>query len=197
MTEEIGRVDSICPVCLRRIAARFKAFYAGTDGCNLQLSGGEPTMRADLPEIIGSAKSAGFAFVQLNTNGLRLAAGSDLAAVYRDAGLSSIFLQFDGICDQVYNSLRGRALWAEKQQALKNLARAGLGVVKRRPDDLDAFLARAREHTFSISAMAFQDIWNLNLERLQGCCVHIAPADGGLVPFCAYNLTAIDGRALH
>ena len=66
------------------------------------------------------------------------------------------------------------------------------------PDnDLDRFLARAKTHSFTISAMAFQDAWTLNLERLQGCCIHVAQPDGRLVPFCAFNLTSRDGRSLY
>src|SRR5512136_2306555 len=38
----------------------------------VQLSGGEPTVRDDLPKLIAMAKAAGIDFVQLNTNGLRL-----------------------------------------------------------------------------------------------------------------------------
>jgi uncharacterized radical SAM superfamily Fe-S cluster-containing enzyme len=45
--------------------------------------------------------------------------------------------------------------------------------------------------------MAFQDAWSLNLERLQGCCIHVAQPDGRLVPFCAFNLTSRDGRSLY
>jgi uncharacterized radical SAM superfamily Fe-S cluster-containing enzyme len=64
-------------------------------------------------------------------------------------------------------------------------------------DDLGRFLARANSHTFQISAMAFQDAWSLNLERLQGCCIHVAQADGRLIPFCSFNLTARNGTSLH
>ncbi len=348
LVEVTGRCNLQCPVCfagsgntagsdedIGQISDRFAAIFASTGGCNLQISGGEPTMREDLPDIINAAGKAGFTFIQLNTNGLRLAADLNLAEKYRDAGLSSVFLQFDGISDQPYRVLRGRPLWSEKQRALENLARVGLGVVlvatvardvnedmlwdivrfgieqqptvrgvhfqplsffgryptgftidhvtlpeimtdlqkqsagilqaadfnppgcehalcsfsakylvnadgkpmrlgqgnscncqptlaeegarqsidatarqwgpvtlpsaavNHQPDDLDDFLARARTHTFSISAMAFQDVWNLNLERLRGCCIHVAPSGGGLVPFCAYNLTAMDGCSLY
>ena len=38
----------------------------------LQLSGGEPTMRDDLPEIIAYDNEKGCAYIQLNSNGIRL-----------------------------------------------------------------------------------------------------------------------------
>lgn len=66
-----------------------------------------------------------------------------------------------------------------------------------RGDDLDRFLARAATHLFAVSAMAFQDVWNLDLERLQGCCIHAVAPDGALIPFCAWNCTAADGTPLH
>ena len=64
-------------------------------------------------------------------------------------------------------------------------------------DDLDAFIARAATHTLAISAMAFQDAWTLDLERLKGCCIHSVSPDGRLIPFCAYNLTAMNGETLY
>jgi uncharacterized radical SAM superfamily Fe-S cluster-containing enzyme len=65
------------------------------------------------------------------------------------------------------------------------------------PMSLEAFLDRARTHTFSVSAMAFQDVWTLDLERLRECCIHVLDPRHGLVPFCAYNVTATDGRSLY
>jgi len=61
----------------------------------------------------------------------------------------------------------------------------------------DEFLEQATINSFTISAMAFQDAWNLDLERLAGCCIHVAAPDGRLIPFCAYNLTSINGRGLY
>ena len=61
----------------------------------------------------------------------------------------------------------------------------------------DVFLERARTHKLSISAMAFQDAWNLDLERLKDCCIHVMTRDGRLVPFCAFYLTGVDGRSLY
>ena len=44
----------------------------GGGNCNIQLSGGEPTVRDDLPDIIRMGRDYGFPFIQVNTNGLRL-----------------------------------------------------------------------------------------------------------------------------
>ena len=65
------------------------------------------------------------------------------------------------------------------------------------PMSLDSFIDRARTHTFSISAMAFQDAWNIALDRVRDCCIHVMAPDGRLIPFCLYNLTAADGRRLY
>ena len=53
---------------------------------------------------------------------------------------------------------------------------------------------RIQSHTLCISGMAFQDAWNIDLERLQRCCVHVATAQGKLIPFCSYYLTDSSGR---
>lgn len=370
LVEITSRCNLNCPVCfadsggagsdpdLGTLGRMFDQTMARTGGCNLQLSGGEPTVRRDLPDIVRLARRAGFGFVQLNTNGLRLAEDPQLAGRLAEAGLSSIFLQFDGVCDEAFRAMRGRDLLEVKKKAIEHASKAGLGIVLvptvardvnvdqlwdivrfglehqpyvrgvhfqpmsyfgRYPEDftphhvtlpelmagleaqsgglvnasdflppgcehalcsfsgkfmthedgsfarlgnascdctpkpaeagalksigvtarqwsapstpvlhpssppftgqgaaplagcgaeprvspfppdndLDRFLARARTHSFTISAMAFQDAWSLNLERLQGCCIHVAQPDGRLIPFCAFNLTARDGRTLY
>ncbi len=61
---------------------------------------------------------------------------------------------------------------------------------------LDDFLDTLRNRQLAISAMTFMDAWNLDLDRLRDCYIHIA--DGKkLIPFCAYNLTAQDGRTVY
>jgi hypothetical protein len=350
-----GRCNLRCPVCfaasgdetyadpdLDTIAFRFRRAMDAAGPCNVQLSGGEPTVRDDLPEIIRIAWETGFSFIQLNTNGLRLASEKDYAHTLKEAGLASVFLQFDGVDDDVYRSLRGRPLLKEKLLAIERCGEAGLGVVlvptvmrgvntgslgslakaavemaptvrgihvqpmsyfgrypskpgngdritlpevmraleeqtdgmvkaahfsppgtehslcsfhatfirgahgtlrpivqkpgrscclqadsqgvqrtvalvSRRwaaaerkgaqsypdppspdaPIDLDGFLEQVRSDSFTISCMAFQDAWNLDLERLKGCCISVVSRDGRLIPFCAYNLSGVDGRTLY
>ncbi len=65
------------------------------------------------------------------------------------------------------------------------------------PLDLDIFLSRLKTHMFSISCMVFQDVWNVDLERVKDCCIHVLSPEGGLIPFCMYNLTDVQGRSLY
>ena len=53
-------------------------------------------------------RDKGFDFFQLNTNGLRLAAEPGYAQKLKDAGLNTVFLQFDGVTEDVYEILQGR-----------------------------------------------------------------------------------------
>lgn len=96
---------------------------------SVQLSGGEPCLRDDLPDIVARGRSLGFDFIQVNTNGLRFA--RDPAYVRRlcEAGLASVFMQFDGTENRIYETLRGRRLLAAKCAAIERCAELGLGVV--------------------------------------------------------------------
>ncbi len=94
----------------------------------LQLSGGEPTLRDDLPELVAYAKACGCPWVQLNTNGIRLADDEKYVRELAAAGLSFVFLQFDGVTDDVYKTLKGEALLETKKKAIDVCGRYGLGV---------------------------------------------------------------------
>jgi uncharacterized radical SAM superfamily Fe-S cluster-containing enzyme len=352
LLEVTQRCNLQCPFCfanaggvssdpsLAVIESWYRRLLEAGGPYNVQLSGGEPTLRDDLPEIIALGRSMGFRFIQLNTNGLRLARQPAYLKRLKEAGLSSVFLQFDGLEDGVYKQLRGARLFAQKKAAIEACAEQGLGVilvptlvpgvnetaigqiisfalsycpvvrgvhfqpvsyfgrypqppadedrltipdilqaietqtqglVKREnlrpsgcenawcsfhgnfvwmPDGTlkpwtqpssqsccsppenaaegaaktrnftakywslphtielqpghspglggwDEFLARAQTHTFCLSGMAFQDAWNLDLERLRDCCIHTVSPAGQIIPFCAYNLTNRQGRSLY
>jgi 7,8-dihydro-6-hydroxymethylpterin dimethyltransferase len=64
------------------------------------------------------------------------------------------------------------------------------------PRDAGNLFERIHSHSLCISGMAFQDAWNIDLERLQRCCIHIVTAQQELIPFCAYYLTDAGGRRL-
>ena len=101
---------------------------AGGD-CHIQLSGGEPTLRDDLSEIVRLGREYGFSFIQLNTNGLRLGSDDPFVEELKSAGLDSVFLQFDGLDSKTYLRMRGRNLLEEKLAAIEACGRHGLGVV--------------------------------------------------------------------
>jgi hypothetical protein len=97
--------------------------------CPLQLSGGEPTLRDDLPEIVAMAKAMGFDPIQVNTNGIRLARDAAFAEALKNAGCTTIYLQFDGLTGSVYTRIRGADLLSEKTDALETCARLKIGVI--------------------------------------------------------------------
>ncbi|MDR1029192.1 MAG: radical SAM protein [Clostridiales Family XIII bacterium] len=95
---------------------------------NIQLSGGEPTVRDDLPSIIEIGRKKGFEYIQLNTNGRRLGEEAGYADALKRAGLTTVFLQFDGTDDAIYTALRGEPLLDIKCAAIENCRKAGLPV---------------------------------------------------------------------
>ncbi|HUA99297.1 MAG TPA: radical SAM protein [Terracidiphilus sp.] len=378
IVEVTPRCNLACPVCFadasagragepdaNEIVERCRALLATRGPFNIQLSGGEPTVRNDLPELIARLREAGAPFVQLNSNGIRLACEAGYARRLKWAGLDCVFLQFDGLTADVYKAIRGCDLFRLKAAAIANCAEVQLGVVlvptlvpgvntgqigailrfalehmpvvravhfqpvsyfgrypgSRRgengpgagPQDsdritipevleaieqqtgglmragdfhapsaenaycsfqgkfhvaangqvkpaaapktasccgttqqlvqpggspqqqsdggelrrarqavsrqwafpviqdagressccsatefasFDAFLA-AEARALSVSSMAFQDAWNLDLDRLRECFLHVATTDGRMVPVCAYNLTSCDGQTLY
>ena len=292
----------------------------------LQFSGGEPTLRDDLPELIRFAKEACCSYTQVNTNGIRLAEDPDYAQRLAEAGLDIVFLQFDGTQDEIYRTLRGRPLLETKLEAIRVCSSLQVGVTlvptvvkgvndqnlgelvalardlspavrgihfqpvsyfgrypaapeakdrytldqlmvdlsdqagipvesfmpsrcdhplcgfhasflidpngrlkalssithsshsrgqardnreyvarhwRRYPDepppvtdfsgemDFDTFLYRLRHHSLTLSAMAFQDAMNLNIERLHRCSLHVYD-QGKIKPFCAKYLSRMD-----
>lgn len=295
----------------------------------LQFSGGEPTLRDDLPELVRYAKEAGCSYTQVNTNGIRIAEDPAYARDLADAGLDIVFLQFDGTTDEIFQTLRGARLLETKLEAIRICSELRVGVTlvptvvkgvndgnlgelislavslepgvrgihfqpvsffgrypgmpsgedrytldqlmadiseqaglpvesfmpsrcdhplcgfhasylieadgklrplssithsshvrgcardnreyvarhwRRAPDeaapasnlsdemDFDTFLYRLRHGSLTLSAMAFQDAMNLNIERLHRCSLHVYDR-GRIKPFCARYLTAVESES--
>jgi len=94
----------------------------------VQFSGGEPTLHPRFLDIVASARDQGFSHIQVATNGLKFA-DVDFARRAREAGLHYLYLQMDGVTDDVFVKLRGRALLDTKLAILESARRAGLRVV--------------------------------------------------------------------
>lgn len=142
IVEITRRCDLRCPVCfaasggaagpdpdLAGLERLLSQTFARAGNCPLQLSGGEPTLRDDLPLIVRRAHEIGFDHVQVNTNGLRLGRDPEFARALADAGVTDFFLQFDGVGDDVFRRLRGAPLLASKLQALRRCRELDIGVI--------------------------------------------------------------------
>ncbi|MGC9181530.1 tetraether lipid synthase Tes [Thermogladius sp.] len=71
----------------------------------VQLTGGEPTLREDLVDIVKMLRSEGVRHIQLNTNGIKFAElyweepakAVEYARELRAAGVNTVYLSFDGV----------------------------------------------------------------------------------------------------
>jgi uncharacterized radical SAM superfamily Fe-S cluster-containing enzyme len=95
----------------------------------IQLSGGEPTVRDDLPAVVGRAAEMGFEHIQINTNGIEIAETPGYAGELADAGATAVYLQFDGLESETYESIREVDLAETKQAAIDACREADLSVV--------------------------------------------------------------------
>lgn len=89
----------------------------------IQFAGGEPTLREDLPEIIRTAKELGFVHIQIATNGIKLQ-NVEYIKKLREAGLSTIYLQFDGLTEKSYLTARGKNLLPVKLKVIESCRKA-------------------------------------------------------------------------
>ena len=138
--------DLSCPVCfasagvgqsavcdtdpdLSTISNWYDLLLSSGGPFNIQLSGGEPCTRDDLPEIIALGRKKGFTFFQVNTNGLRIAHDVEYLARLKKAGLTTVYLQFDGTSDRIYKEIRGRDIFDQKIAAIQNCCDLNIGVV--------------------------------------------------------------------
>jgi uncharacterized radical SAM superfamily Fe-S cluster-containing enzyme len=140
--EVTRRCNLSCPVCfmsagltpadptLEAITGIFKTIrrFDGEDTA-IQLTGGEPTLRADLPDIIRQGRQLGFTAIEVNTNGLVIAHDLDYVRALKEAGLEGIYLQFDGVEPETTHTLRGADLLSDKLKAIENCRSVGLQVI--------------------------------------------------------------------
>ncbi|MDD5542425.1 MAG: radical SAM protein [Acidobacteriia bacterium] len=94
----------------------------------VQFSGGEPTLHPRFLDILSMASEMGFTHIQAATNGIKFL-DLDFAKAAKEAGLHTLYLQFDGVCDDIYKRTRGASLWDMKMKCIENVRRAGLKIV--------------------------------------------------------------------
>ncbi|MEM3546738.1 MAG: radical SAM protein [Candidatus Bathyarchaeia archaeon] len=138
----VSNCNMACPICFayagavnyvyeptyEQIVGMIKLFRSSRPWAAnaLQFSGGEPTLRNDLPDLVREAKRAGIRHVEVNTNGIRLAEDLDYYSRLLDAGMDTIYLQFDGLREEIYLKLRGRGgLVDVKNRVIENARKIG------------------------------------------------------------------------
>ncbi len=90
----------------------------------MQITGGEPTMHPNVVEIVKRCKKAGFDQIQLNTTGINLGANPDLAVKLREAGVTTLYMSYDGVSKRA----NPKNHW-ETPKALDAARKAHIGVV--------------------------------------------------------------------
>lgn len=142
IVEITERCNLPCPVCLAGASAKGSQMsreqvrgalraLLGAEGqpVPLQFAGGEPTLHPQLLDIVRDARALGFTKMEVDSNGLLLARDPGLAVALREAGLTGIYLQMDGLTSEEHAFIRGRDLHAEKLRAIAHSRAAGLQVV--------------------------------------------------------------------
>lgn len=177
-----NRCNLCCPICFAHAGAtgniyeptkeQIKTLLESTIAQNsgmipaLQLSGGEPTVRDDLHEIVEIAREVGYVHIEVNTNGLRLAESLEYCKRLHDSGVNTIYLQFDGVTDKPYMVTRGKALFETKKKAINNLREAGFRSVVLVPtlikglndDQIGDIIRFALENMDTIRGINFQPV---------------------------------------
>jgi uncharacterized radical SAM superfamily Fe-S cluster-containing enzyme len=130
----------------------------------VQFSGGEPTVYPHFFEALRIAKEEGFSHIQCATNGIMFTS-LEFAQQAKEAGLHTLYLQFDGVTDDVYRKMRGEPLMEKKLQAIENVRKAGMKIclvptiVKGVNDhEIGGILRMAIDNIDVLSAISFQPV---------------------------------------
>ena len=95
----------------------------------IMFSGGEPTLREDLPHIIKIAKKIGFINVLIATNGINISKDPKYIGILKEAGLNTVYLQFDGITEEPYYTIRGFNALPIKLKTIENCRKMNFNYV--------------------------------------------------------------------
>jgi uncharacterized radical SAM superfamily Fe-S cluster-containing enzyme len=140
-----NRCNLHCPFCFANADASRRLYEVGREQIEamlkagraveprrnsvVQFAGGEPTLHTDFLWACAKAKEEGFGYVMAATNGLTIARDRGFAVQCKEAGLDALYLQFDGLSDEIYLKTRGRPLLETKLKAVEHARDAGLRLV--------------------------------------------------------------------
>ncbi|MBI4877219.1 MAG: radical SAM protein [Acidobacteria bacterium] len=138
-----NRCNLTCPVCFANANSAGYLYEPSIDqvrqmlkdlraqqpvaGRIVQFSGGEPTIYPYFLDALRIAKEEGFSHIQCATNGIKFT-DLEFAQKAHEAGLHTLYLQFDGVSDDIYLKTRGEALMEKKLKAIENVRKAGMKI---------------------------------------------------------------------
>ncbi|MCH7736120.1 MAG: GTP 3',8-cyclase MoaA [Chloroflexi bacterium] len=108
---------------------RLVGIFAGLGIEKLRVTGGEPLVRNDLPQLLSMLTAIdGIEDFTLTTNGYLL---SQLAQPLKDAGLARITISLDSLDDEVFKTMNGRGFTTQRVlEAIQTAADVGLSPIK-------------------------------------------------------------------
>ena len=131
----------------------------------IQFAGGEPTIYPYFFEAIAKAKELGFAQIQVATNGIKMATDPTFTRRMMEAGLHTVYLQFDGLREENYIKARGRPLLEIKKKAIQSCKDCHLSVVLvptvvngMNDDQMGEILQFAIENSDAVRGVNFQPV---------------------------------------
>jgi len=143
MMDITNRCNFQCPLCFAETDSQGDTYFLALEQIRkmlqsllnrpvpcrrIQFSGGEPTLHPEFPRILRTARDLGFTHIQVATNGSRFA-NPDYTRLCEEAGLHTLYLQFDGVSDEVYLKLRGRRLLEQKIAIVNNILKTNMRIV--------------------------------------------------------------------
>ena len=109
---------------IRRIATAF----ASTGTSKIRITGGEPSVRKDLPEVIRTVKATpGINKVALTTNGYRL---PEFIDAWAEAGLDALNVSIDSLDPSVFQAITGHTKLHEILAGLDRAIELGIPTIK-------------------------------------------------------------------
>jgi len=139
MVEVTNRCNMACPICYSDAKKASEDVPIGDIRIYLerllkltetpipiQISGGEPSLRDDLPEIIALAKQMGYRNIELITNGIRISQEPGFLKTLKTMGLTAVYLQFDGLNKETTLRIRGRDMSETRRKAVSAIRETGL-----------------------------------------------------------------------
>ena len=125
-----GVTGRVCELTYEQAIGRLRAMreLKPTPCTAIQFTGGEPTIHPDFLKIVTAAGEMGFSHIQIATNGLRLADES-FARRAVEAGLHTLYLQFDGVGEDAHRRTRNfPGIWEKKLAVIENCRKTGMKI---------------------------------------------------------------------